>query len=135
VPDYVLSAEVSALITQSLITFTDDFKINDLIRGAFAAHGAAPRVAGRSGHLDLVVAMVSSGMGVSALPQAVWQKILAPSLVAVPLVEPELTLELALVKRAGGYLSRSCLAWIAVASEIFGSEPTLAFAPRSARQD
>lgn len=111
---------VADLAAESFVTFTDDFRINDLIRSACGVHGFAPRTAGRSSHLDLVIAMVRSGMGVTIFPQTLWDKIASPELVAIPLVNPRLSYELALVRRSGSYVSRSCQAWIMIASTALG---------------
>ncbi|WP_268738020.1 LysR substrate-binding domain-containing protein [Paraburkholderia dioscoreae] len=107
-------------IAESFVTFTEDFRINDLIRSACGVHGFAPRTAGRSSHLDLVIAMVRSGMGVTIFPQTLWNRIASSELVAIPLTHPRLSYELALVRRSGSYVSRSCQAWIMIASTALG---------------
>ena len=62
--------------------------------------------------------MVRAGMGVTVLPKPVWDQNASSGLVAIPITNPTLSYELALARRVGGYLSRSCLAWIAIAAKI-----------------
>ncbi|CAG9166817.1 HTH-type transcriptional regulator CynR [Cupriavidus pampae] len=112
---------VADLAAEPFVLFTEDFRINDLIRSAFGVHGIEPKTAGRSSHVDLLVAMVRSGMGVTILPQTLWHKIATPELVAMPLIEPALTYELALVRRAGSYISRSCQTWLTISSTVLGT--------------
>jgi DNA-binding transcriptional LysR family regulator len=112
------SVRMANLAAEAFVLLTEDFRINDLIRSACGLHGFAPEVAGRSSHLDLIIAMVRAGMGVTLLPKAVWDKYASPEFAAIPITDPTLSYELALVRRVGSYLSRSCLAWIAIAAQI-----------------
>ncbi|AOJ11910.1 LysR family transcriptional regulator [Burkholderia mayonis] len=111
---------VADLAAELLVMFTEDFRVNDLIRSACGVHGFTPRIAGRSSHLDLVIAMVRSGMGATILPHTLWNKIASPELVAIPLINPRLSYELALVRRSGSYVSRSCKAWVMIAATALG---------------
>jgi DNA-binding transcriptional LysR family regulator len=111
---------VAHLASESLVLLSEDFRINDLIRSACGLHGFAPDVAGRSSHVDLVIAMVRAGMGVTIFPRSMWNKFARRELVAIPLVEPKLSYEVALVRHTGSYVSRSCQAWVEVAATALG---------------
>lgn len=112
------SVQMSKLAEEAFVLVTEAFRINDLVHSACGLHGFAPKVVGRSGHLELVIAMVRAGMGVTVLPKPVWDQHASSELVAIPITDPSLSYELALVRRVGSYLSRSCLAWIAIAAQI-----------------
>ncbi|PLZ04013.1 LysR family transcriptional regulator [Burkholderia sp. WAC0059] len=110
------------------VAFTEDFKVNDLIDSVCRAQGFVPGIAGRSSHLDLIVSMVSSGMGVALLPATACRTIRSARLVTVPVVEPTVSYELALVRCRDTYVSRSCLAWIEVAAQVLGFKVDPSFA-------
>jgi len=128
----VRSVRMPSLAMEPFVLFTEDFKIDDLIRSACGLHGFAPKVAGRSSHLDLVIAMVRAGMGVTLLPKSVWDKNASPEFSAIPINDPTLSYELALVRRSGSYLSQSCLAWIAIAARTldFNVAPSFTAQPK-----
>ncbi len=112
------SVRMSELAGETFVLLTEDFRITDLVRSACGLHGFAPKVAGRSSHLELVIAMARAGVGVTVLPKPVWDEHASPELAAIPITDPTLSYELALVRRVGSYLSRSCLAWIDIAAQI-----------------
>lgn len=112
------SIRMPELAEEAFVLLTEDFRITDLILSACRLHGFEPKIAGRSGHLELVMAMVRAGMGVTVLPKPVWDRNASAGLVAIPITNPTLSYELALARRVGSYLSRGCLAWIAIAAKI-----------------
>jgi hypothetical protein len=75
--------------------------------------------------------MVRSAKGVTILPQTLWTKIASPELVAIPLVNPKISYELALVRRSGSYVSRSCHAWIMIAATALGFDVEATFTNQS----
>lgn len=113
---------LSDIAGQSFVSLTEDFKINSLIDGVCRAQGFTPAVIGRSSHLDLIVSMVTSGMGVSLLPETACREMTSPRLVVVPVVDPQISYELALVRPRGSYLTASCKAWIEVAASVLKFE-------------
>jgi hypothetical protein len=54
---------------------------------------------------------------VTALPKRLWDKNASREFAAIPITDPTLSYELVLARRAGSYLSRSCVASIAVAAQ------------------
>jgi DNA-binding transcriptional LysR family regulator len=116
-----------ALKTEPLVTFTKEFKLYGLIEDACRAQGFKPMIVGRSSHLDLVLAMVASGMGVTILPKSVIEKANASKFVAIPIVKPAIPFELALVRTLEGYLSHGCKAWIEVAAGVLDFKVSRSF--------
>ena len=86
------------LAQESFVAFADDFKVNDLIDRVCRTLGFVPSVAGRSSHLDVIVSMVASGMGVALLPEPACRKTRSARLAVVAVVDPVVTCELALVR-------------------------------------
>lgn len=107
------------LLDQKFVFFSEDFRINDLIRSACGIYHSKPIVAGRSNHLDLIIAMVSAGVGITLLPDSMWRNRRIDGLAIIPVISPVLSYDLALAN-VKGYQSRSCRAWNTLAREKLG---------------
>ncbi|CAB3754625.1 hypothetical protein LMG29739_01977 [Paraburkholderia solisilvae] len=123
-PGHEISAHsatrILALKNQPLVTFTKDFKLCRLIEDACRAQGFVPSIVGRSSHLDLVLAMVASGMGITVLPRSVIERTNVRHFVSVPIVKPAIHFELALVRPRESYVSHGCRAWLELAAGALG---------------
>lgn len=84
------SVKFAELIDEPFIFFSEDFRINELVMSACGIYGKKPVIAGRSSHLDLVTAMVRAGVGVTLLPDSMWNKTRADGLSIIPVIEPVL---------------------------------------------
>jgi DNA-binding transcriptional LysR family regulator len=122
---------ILALKTHPLVTFTKDFKLCGLIEDACRAQGFIPSIVGRSSHLDLVLAMVASGMGITVLPRSVIERTNIRQFVAVPIVKPTIRFELALVRPRQSYISHGCKAWLELAAGALGFQISDAFVCRA----
>lgn len=67
--------------------------------------------------MDLIIAMVKAGVGVTLLPSSMCNKSSLENLVAIPVIEPVLSYQLALANNKNSYQSRSCQAWNQLAIE------------------
>ncbi|UBH63192.1 LysR family transcriptional regulator [Proteus vulgaris] len=105
------------LISEPFIFFSEDFRINDLVYSACGIYNTKPIIAGRSNHLDLIIAMVKAGVGVTLLPGSMCNKNPIDDLIVLPVVEPTLSYQLALANNKSSYKSRSCQAWDRLARE------------------
>jgi DNA-binding transcriptional LysR family regulator len=119
--------QLAELAQETFVTFTDDFKLNDVIDRGCRALGFVPSVAGRSSHLDLIVSMVGSGMGVALLPESICRKTRSTRLAAVAVVDPVMAYELALVRPREAYLSRGGRAWVEIAAKVLGFDVNPSF--------
>jgi len=124
------AVRILALKNQPLVTFTKDFKLCRLIEDACRAQGFAPSIVGRSSHLDFVLAMVASGMGITVLPRSVIERTSAGHFVTVPIVKPAIHFELALVRPQEKYVSHECRAWVELAADVLGFEISDSFVSR-----
>ncbi|MBG6040536.1 LysR family transcriptional regulator [Proteus mirabilis] len=105
------------LITERFIFFSEDFRINDLVRSACGIYNTEPQIVGRSNHLDLIIAMVKAGVGITLLPNSMCNKYPIDNLVVIPIASPRLSYQLALATNQNSYQSRSCQAWNKLAIE------------------
>ncbi|WP_130833398.1 LysR family transcriptional regulator [[Erwinia] mediterraneensis] len=119
------SMTLMELATHPLLIFNEEFSLNRQLIKAFQQFNLTPAIAVRSGQWDFLAAMVQSGMGLAILPEPICQRLDKQSLLWLPL-ESDLMWNLALIWRAGSYLSRSAQAWIACCREYYpGEVPTL----------
>ncbi len=117
------TVRIKELLHEAFIFFAEEFRINNLINSACGLYGVKPVVAGRTSHLDLMMAMVHAGVGITLLPRSVRISNLSEDFVAIPLTDPELSYELALVRCKAQYQSRSCHQWNQLAAEMLGITP------------
>ncbi|HFT2306059.1 LysR family transcriptional regulator [Providencia stuartii] len=112
------SVKFAELIDEPFIFFSEDFRINELVMSACGIYGKKTVIAGRSSHLDLVTAMVRAGVGVTLLPDSMWNKTRADGLSIIPVIEPVLSYEVALATLKNSHQSRRAKAWNALAKEM-----------------
>lgn len=105
------------LLTQPFIFFAENFRINDLVNSACGIYNTKPIIAGRSNHLDLVIAMVKAGVGITLLPESIYDKNPIDDLAIVSVIDPVLSYRLALANNKNNYQSLSCREWNKLAME------------------
>ncbi|ACZ77848.1 LysR family transcriptional regulator [Dickeya parazeae] len=112
------------LIEHKFVFFSENLRVNELIHSAFGVYNKKPEVAGSSNHLDLIIAMVVAGVGITLLPESMCRARKIDGVVTLPVSNPILSYELALVNFKG-YKSRNVLAWNVLARKMLGiSLPT-----------
>lgn len=79
------------LTDEQFVLFSDDFRINEIIRNACGIYHYKPVAAGRSNHPDLIMAMVSAGVGLTLLPESMWHAHRTDGLAAVSVTDPACT--------------------------------------------
>ncbi|MEQ5184809.1 LysR family transcriptional regulator [Providencia alcalifaciens] len=119
------NVKFSELLNEPFIFFQDSFRINELVVSACGIYGKKPIIAGRSGHLDLVMAMVRAGVGITLLPESMWKKNHIEGLSIIPVTEPILAYELALATLKESHPSRRATAWIELALEMLNMPSSL----------
>ncbi|SPY94438.1 LysR-family transcriptional regulator [Proteus mirabilis] len=88
-----------------------------MVRSACGIYNTEPQIVGRSNHLDLIIAMVKAGVGITLLPNSMCNKYPIDDLVVIPITSPTLSYQLALATNQNSYQSRSCQAWNKLAIE------------------
>ncbi|EMI2314379.1 LysR family transcriptional regulator [Providencia rettgeri] len=112
------TVKFSELVNEPFIFFSDDFLINELVISACGIYGKQPIIAGRSHHLDLVTAMVKAGVGVTLLPDSMWNKSNSKGLSAISVIEPVLSYDLALATLKSSHQNRRVKLWHDLAVEM-----------------
>jgi DNA-binding transcriptional LysR family regulator len=97
------------------VLYREDFALHAHILEACRRAGFAPKVAAESSQWDFMAAMVAADVGVALLPRTICRRLAPIARVKVlPLVEPELRWDLALVWRRGRHLPPAARAFVEV---------------------
>ncbi|WP_114395642.1 LysR family transcriptional regulator [Oleisolibacter albus] len=109
---------LAALADQPFILFETGFALNPIILDACRRNGFTPTIAARSSQINFLVELVAARLGVGFLPRLIAERRRHPAVRALPLVEPSMDWNMALIWRRGGYLSHAAKAWLSLAAEL-----------------
>lgn len=97
------------------VLYREDFALHAHILDACRRAGFKPRIASESSQWDFMASMVAADMGVALLPRTICRRLAPIARVKVlPLVEPELRWDLALVWKRGRHLPPAARAFVDV---------------------
>jgi len=113
------SVPLSALASQPVVLFHEDYALSDRILAAYASIGLAPQIAARSGQWDFVAELVDARLGIALLPAQLCRRLDPSRFAHCRLREPEIPWRLALAWEEGAYLSYAARAFIALCREQF----------------
>lgn len=99
------------------ILFGAGFALNRIILDACRRHGFEPEIAARSSQIDFIVEIAGSGVGVAFLPREIAEQRHHPTVARVPLTDPRIDWDMAMIWRRGAYLSHAARAWLAIVDE------------------
>lgn len=100
-----------------LVLYRADFALHGHILDACHRAGFSPQVASESSQWDFMAAMVAADVGAALLPKTICRRLDATRVTVLPLVEPVLRWDLALVWRRGRHLSPAARAFVEVVRE------------------
>lgn len=96
------------------VLYREDFALHKHILDACRRAGFAPTIAAESSQWDFMAAMVAADVGVALLPLTVCRRLDPAQVKVIPLAEPELRWDLALIWKQGRYLPPAARAFIEV---------------------
>jgi DNA-binding transcriptional LysR family regulator len=96
------------------VLYREDFALHGHILDACRREGFTPKVASESSQWDFMAAMVAADVGVALLPRTICRRLDSAQVKVLPLVEPELRWDLALIWKQGRHLSPAARAFIEV---------------------
>jgi DNA-binding transcriptional LysR family regulator len=102
------------LETTPFVLYRADFALHGHILDACRQAGFTPQVAAESSQWDFMAAMVAADMGVALLPQTICRRLDPDRVRVIPLTDPVLRWDLALVWRRGRYLPPAASAFLEV---------------------
>lgn len=96
------------------VLYREDFALHGHILDACRREGFSPQVASESSQWDFMAAMVAVDVGVALLPRTICRRLDSSQVKVLPLVEPELRWDLALIWKKDRHLSPAARAFIEV---------------------
>ncbi len=111
------SVALGKLADEGFVFYGESLALNDVVMRACRDAGFTPSIVGRSGHWDFITALVGAGVGIALLPEPYCRPLDPERYALVPVVEPEISWDMAIAWRKDGYLSNAARAWLDVARE------------------
>jgi len=106
---------------QPMILYPEDFTLSHRVADAYRKLGKPVKIAGRSAHWDLIVALVAAGLGLALLPERVIRSVDRNLFDIVPLDDESLVWHLGLIWKQDTYLSHAARAWLELTRELLGA--------------
>jgi DNA-binding transcriptional LysR family regulator len=122
--DGATTVRLADLAAEPFVFYGESLALNDVVLHACREAGFAPQIVGRSGHWDLMAALVLAGIGIALLPAPYCRRLDAARFTCLPVGEPEITWDMAIGWKRNAYLSHAARAWLEVAKEEFGKPST-----------
>lgn len=113
---------IAELKSYNFISFSEDYKIYDYIRGLCAEKGFIPNVTLKSNHVDLIFSVVSSGECVALMPESACYKLIENAVKFIKLDRGIPFYSLALIRRKDKALSKEGEAFMELAKKLFNLE-------------
>jgi DNA-binding transcriptional LysR family regulator len=96
------------------VLYREDFALHGHILDACRRAGFSPKIAAESSQWDFMAAMVAADVGVALLPRTICRRLDPSQVKVLPLVEPELRWDLALVWKRARHLPPAARAFVEV---------------------
>jgi DNA-binding transcriptional LysR family regulator len=96
------------------VLYREDFALHGHILDACRREGFSPKVAAESSQWDFMAALVAADVGVALLPRTICRRLDAAQVKVLPLVEPELRWDLALIWKRDRHLPPAARAFVEV---------------------
>ena len=104
---------------EEFVLYKDDFSLYDHILKECRQKGFFPRLACQSSQWDFIVEMVGAGLGIALLPETICREMDKRRFCSIPLTEPVIPWNLAVIWKRGKYLSFAARAWLKMVREYF----------------
>jgi len=104
--------KLSELAQDFFILLNEDFVLHDRIISACGQAGFRPKIISESSQWDFIGGMVAAKLGIALLPDTICRGIDRSRVRVIPLVEPSIPWNLAVIWRKGRYLSFAAREWI-----------------------
>lgn len=114
------AVDFSMLAGEPFVLYREDFSLHDQILKRCRQAGFQPQIICETSQRDFMTQMVAANLGVALLPGKICESLDPATIVAVPLAEPPLCLEMAVIWRKDRYLSFAAQRWITFTAELLG---------------
>lgn len=113
--------QISDLENEAFIIYRRDFSLYDRILEECNKHGFCPNVVCESSQRDFMVELVEAKLGVALLPSKICRQIHKPEIIALPLLQSGLYLELGMIWKKNKYLPFTVREFISLSKEFLQS--------------
>lgn len=111
------SIALPELKDEQFITFSENFTLHDFIIHACKEAGFNPFISYKSSQWDLILELVAANLGITLLPNILFEKQNNPSIKIIPLEKPGLQWNLGIVTKKGAYQSFALRKFLEVIEE------------------
>jgi DNA-binding transcriptional LysR family regulator len=108
------TVDLASLQCLPFILFDNGYSLSRVVLDACKRRGLEPEIAARSSHVEFIIDLAASGVGVGFLPRPAAEQ---RSVRYVPLAEPDTQWHLAIAWRQASYLSNAARAWLHLLAE------------------
>lgn len=103
---------LSALKEESFVLYKEDFSLYDHILSQCQARGFRPAIACQSSQWDFIVEMVGAKLGIALLPETICKELDPQRFCSIPLTDPVIPWNLAIIRKKNRYLSFAAREWL-----------------------
>jgi DNA-binding transcriptional LysR family regulator len=131
------AVDFAALAAEPFVLYRDDFSLHDQILKRCREAGFQPHIICETSQRDFMTQMVAANLGIALLPGKICETLDPVTITAVPLTDPQLYLEMAVIWRKDRYLAFAARRWLTFTAELLGlsSRETAVVPPLSAAVD
>jgi len=115
----------SELASEAFVMYSEDFSLYDCIQDRCKSEGFQPRIICETAQREFMTQMVSATLGIALLPSAICNDLNPNMIVSVPIEDPQIYLELALIWRKDRYLSFAARRWLEFTADKFVASPII----------
>ena len=106
------SIDFSELSNEGFILYSQDFSLHDQILNRCKLAGFHPIIICETSQREFMTQMVEAGLGIALLPSKICAELNPKSIVSIPLTDPQLFLQLAIIWQKDRYLSSAARSWL-----------------------
>ena len=106
------SVNFADLANESFIQYSQDFSLHDQIVNRCKLSGFQPSIICETSQREFMTQMVEAGLGIALLPSKICAELNPKSIVSIPLADPQIFLQLAIIWRKDRYLSAAARSWL-----------------------
>ena len=97
---------------ESFVLYSEDFSLHDQIIARCKLAGFQPTIICETSQREFMTQMVAAKLGIALLPRQICAELDRSNIVAVPLVDPQIFLQLAIIWRKDRYLAAAARRWL-----------------------
>ena len=106
------SVDFDDLAKEGFVLYSEDFSLHDQILNRCKLAGFRPVIICETSQRELMIQMVEAKLGIALLPGKICAELDPRTVVSVPLAEPQIFLQLAIIWRKDRYLSFAARRWL-----------------------